>query len=113
MLLVTFVLTLTFLTAAMTLLVTSPSPVQVCGARLGRYRHVDGVWHEICYPPHFLDVVTRCKSRTYGASLKIAYPIDTVGYVVGVFCLNFFPLKQIKLLSIYFAKTQIFKGEVL
>jgi len=52
MLLVTFVLTLTFLTAAMTLLlVTSPFLVQACGARLGRYRHVDGVWHEICYPP--------------------------------------------------------------
>jgi len=51
MLLVTFVLTLTFLPAAMRLLVPSPSPVQACGARLGRYMHVAGVWHEICYPP--------------------------------------------------------------
>jgi len=100
-----FITILTFLPAAALLLISSP-PLSAERV-LGWYRHVAGDWHDICYPPppppHFLDAVTRCKSRTYVTSLNTAYPIDTVGYWAASRRLDVIhPLKLLKQVSIYY-----------
>jgi len=98
MLSVTFVLILTFLTAAVTPLVTPPlasASAARGGADIGGCRRLARNLLPPPPPPHFLHVVTRCKSRNYGASLETEYPIATVGYEMVVCCLNIHPIKQL------------------